>query len=218
LDRVFLELHMDLEECFQAFSRAIESVNVIIATYKDDLLGDVQVFPSDGTVGFGSGLHGWGFTVQTFAKMYASKFGIPRTKMMARLWGDNFFNQDSKKWSTKQFDDKGKKIDRAFCAFILKPINTLFEAIMNDKTDVYQDMLKKLSINLNKDAKELKGKPLLKAVMQEWLPAGDALLHMICNHLPSPYVAQRYRVENFTLVLWMMIVLVLSVLVIPMVL
>lgn len=43
LDRIFLELHMDHEEAFQTFSRAIESVNVVIATYKDDLLGDVQV-------------------------------------------------------------------------------------------------------------------------------------------------------------------------------
>ena len=32
--------------------------------------------------------------------------------------------------------------------------------------------------------------------MQTWLPAADALLGMICNFLPSPAVAQRYRVEN----------------------
>ncbi len=43
LDRTLLELHMDLEMSYQTFSRAIESVNVIIATYKDELLGDVQV-------------------------------------------------------------------------------------------------------------------------------------------------------------------------------
>ena len=35
-------------------------MNVVIATYKDDLLGEVQVYPERGTVGFGSGLHGWG--------------------------------------------------------------------------------------------------------------------------------------------------------------
>src|SRR5438876_6242837 len=34
LDRLFLELQMDLEQCYQTFSRAIESVNVVIATYK----------------------------------------------------------------------------------------------------------------------------------------------------------------------------------------
>jgi len=32
--------------------------------------------------------------------------------------------------------------------------------------------------------------------MQAWLPASEALLGMIINHLPSPVVAQRYRVEN----------------------
>jgi elongation factor 2 len=98
LDRMFLELQTDPEQAYQTFNRAIESVNVVIATYKDDLLGDVQVYPSDGTVGFGSGLHGWGFTIQRFAKMYAAKFGISRQKMMAKLWGDNFFDQNAKKW------------------------------------------------------------------------------------------------------------------------
>ena len=67
LDRIFLELQMDLEQAYQTFQRAVESVNVVIATYRDDLLGDVQVYPEHGTVGFGSGLHGWGFTVQRFA-------------------------------------------------------------------------------------------------------------------------------------------------------
>jgi elongation factor 2 len=78
----------------------------------------------------------------------------------------------------------------------VKPIQTLFDAIMNDKRDVFVPMLSKLGINMSKEALEEKGKPLLKLVMQEWLPAGDALLQMIVNHLPSPVEAQRYRVEN----------------------
>ena len=31
--------------------------------------------------------------------------------------------------------------------------------------------------------------------MRRWLPAGDALLHMITIHLPSPVTAQKYRCE-----------------------
>ena len=98
LDRIFLELHMDRDPSYHTFRPATESVNVVISTYRDDLLGDVQVDPEHGTVGFGSGLHGWGFTVQKFANMYASKFGISRQKMMQKLWGDNYFDQATKKW------------------------------------------------------------------------------------------------------------------------
>jgi len=197
LDRVFLELHMDAEEAYQNFARAIESVNVIIATYKDEKLGDVQLYPDKGTVGLGSGLHGWGFSIPKFANMYAKKFGIGYEKMMEKLWGDNFFNTKTKKWS-KQMHPKGQniKLERAFCQFIVKPIATLFDAIMSEKKDVYTKMLTRLNVTIPKDAVELVGKPLLKRVMQTWLPAAETLMNMIINFLPSPRVAQNYRMEN----------------------
>jgi elongation factor 2 len=196
LDRVFLELHMDPEEAYQNFNRAIESVNVIIATYKDEKLGDVQLYPEKGTVGLGSGLHGWGFSIPLFAKMYASKFGIEYEKMMEKLWGDNFFNAATKKWSKQMVNPKGGKLQRAFCQFILAPIATLFDAIIGEKKDVYTKMLTKLQVTIPKDALELTGKPLLKRIMQTWLPAADTLMRMIVNYLPSPRIAQAYRMEN----------------------
>jgi len=196
LDRVFLELHMDPEEAYGNFNRAIESVNVIIATYHDEKLGDVQVTPERGTVGLGSGLHGWGFGVGIFADMYAAKFGVSKEKLMGRFWGDNFFNPKTKKWTKKQYTPANKKLDRAFCMFILRPISNLFDAVMNNKKDVYVKMLKKLGVTIPKDALELTGKPLLKRIMQTWLPAAVTLLRMIVNHLPSPRVAQGYRMEN----------------------
>jgi elongation factor 2 len=44
--------------------------------------------------------------------------------------------------------------------------------------------------------KTLTGKPLLKHIMQKWIPAADAILEMIVVHLPSPAVAQAYRVDT----------------------
>jgi len=171
LDRIFLELQMDLEQCYQTFSRSIESVNVVIATYKDDLLGEVQVYPERGTVGFGSGLHGWGFTIQKFATMYAAKFGVTRAKMMKRLWGDNFLSNDTKKWTHASTAKAGQKGDRGFCVFVLTPIETLFRSIMDGKKEIYEPMLPKLGITVPKENREDVGKPLLKVCMQEWLPA-----------------------------------------------
>ena len=86
VDRALLELQVSKEDLYQSFSRTIESVNVVISTYFDKALGDVQVQPYQGTVAFGSGLHGWGFTVRQFAVKYAKKFGVDKSKMMERLW------------------------------------------------------------------------------------------------------------------------------------
>jgi len=192
LDRIFLELHMDGESAYQSFRRAVESVNVIIETYKDDGFVDCQVHPPDGTVGFGSGLHGWGFNMNKFAEMYAAKFGVAHEKMMQKLWGDNYFNPKTKKWTTR---DNGK-LKRAFVMFIFDPIAKLCEAIMEDKPEIFNKMLEKLQVKIPKDAQELKGKPLLKRIMQTWLPAAESLLQMIVNHLPSPVESQPYRCEQ----------------------
>merc|ERR1712000_566750 len=58
MDRALLELQLESEDAYQSFQRTIESVNVVISTYEDEALGDVQVYPNRGTVAFGSGLHG----------------------------------------------------------------------------------------------------------------------------------------------------------------
>lgn len=196
VDRALLELQVSKEDLFQSFSRTIESVNVIISTYHDAALGDVQVYPEKGTVAFGSGLHGWAFTLRQFAARYAKKFGVDKDKMMLKLWGDNYFNPATKKWTTKGTDEKGKPLERAFNMFVLDPIFRIFDAVMNFKKDSIAPMLEKLDIKLLQEERELEGKALLKVIMRKFLPAGDSLLEMIVINLPSPATAQRYRVET----------------------
>src|SRR5271170_4259445 len=78
MDRALLELQLGQEELFQTFQRIVENINVIIATYGDDdgPMGPIMVDPSVGNVGFGSGLHGWAFTLKQFSEIYAEKFGV----------------------------------------------------------------------------------------------------------------------------------------------
>ncbi|KAK4235862.1 P-loop containing nucleoside triphosphate hydrolase protein [Achaetomium macrosporum] len=195
VDRALLELQVSKEDLYQSFSRTIESVNVIISTYLDKALGDVQVYPEKGTVAFGSGLHGWAFTIRQFAIRYAKKFGVDRNKMMERLWGDNYFNPATKKWS-KSGTHEGKQLERAFCQFILDPIFKIFSAVMNFKKDEVATLLEKLNLKLPAEDRDKEGKQLLKAVMRTFLPAADCLLEMMILHLPSPVTAQKYRAET----------------------
>ncbi|GJV42161.1 elongation factor 2 [Tanacetum coccineum] len=185
---------VDGEEAYQTFQRVIENSNVIMATYEDPLLGDVMVYPEKGTVAFSAGLHGWAFTLTNFAKMYAAKFGVDEPKMMERLWGENYFDTKTKKWTTKNTGSATCK--RGFVQFCYEPIKQIISTCMNDQKDKLWPMLDKLGVNIKSDEKELMGKALMKRVMQSWLPAATALLEMMIFHLPSPHIAQRYRVEN----------------------
>jgi elongation factor 2 len=197
VDRALLELQVSKEDLFQSFLRTIENVNVIVSTYHDAALGDVQVYPENGTVAFGSGLHGWAFTLRQFARRYAKKFGVDKDKMMAKLWGDNFFNPATRKWTKTADAGEGKPpLERAFNMFVLDPIFKIFDAVMNYKKDAIGPMLEKLDVKLTQEERDLEGKALLKVVMRKFLPAGDSLLEMIVINLPSPATAQRYRVET----------------------
>jgi len=201
MDRALLELQLGAEELYQTFQRIVENVNVIVATYADDdgPMGVVRVDVNNGSVGFGSGLHGWAFTLKQFAEMYAAKFGVETDKMMKKLWGESFFNPKTKKWSKEKAEDN----KRSFCMYVLDPIYMVFDAIMNFKKDQTEKLLAKLTTAdgklvkdvLKAEEKELEGKPLMKAVMRSWLPAGEAMFQMIVIHLPSPVTAQKYRAE-----------------------
>merc|ERR1711878_210021 len=118
-------------------------------------------------------------TLKQFAEMYAAKFGVDTDKMMKKLWGESFFNPKTKKWSKEKSDDN----KRSFCMYVLDPIYMVFDAIMNFKKEQTEKLLGKLTTASGKlvkdvlktEEKELEGKPLMKCVMRNWLPAGDAM-------------------------------------------
>ena len=153
------------------------------------------MYPEKGTVCFSAGLHAWAFTLTVFADMYAKKFGIPKEKMMTKLWGDNFFDPKTKKWTKK--NTGAETCQRGFCQFVYQPIKKIIDGCMNDQKDKVFQNLEKLGVlaKLKPEDKELTGKPLMKRVMQTWLPAHEALLEMMIFHLPSPALAQKYRAE-----------------------
>lgn len=209
VDRALLELQLTGEEIYQNMRQAIENVNIIIESYR---FGDFnwQVDPVKGTVAFGSGLHQWGFTLKHFSRFYAAKFNTTEDKMAEKLWGDWVFaTVDGKsKWvssgsvNTNRGVDQATGSKRAFVAFIMDPIMSMFQAVMNNELNKKGvpkafNMAENVGVTLTEDEKKtLTGKALLKRIMQKWLPAADAILEMIVVHLPSPATAQAYRVES----------------------
>jgi elongation factor 2 len=95
--------------------------------------------------------------------------------MMEKLWGDNFFDPTTKKWTKKPTGADSCK--RGFVQFVYDPIKTIIEAAMNDNKVKLFGLCDKLGISgkLKSEDKELMGKPLMKRIMQAWLPAHEVI-------------------------------------------
>ncbi|KAJ2456666.1 translation elongation factor 2, partial [Coemansia sp. RSA 2424] len=194
VDRALLEHRLAQEDLYQSFRRVIENVNVTTSTYQDkNAMGSQLVSPELGTVAFGSSTQGWCFTLRQFATRYAKELGIERSKLMAKLWGDNFYDSQTKTWSTQSSDATGKNADRGFNLLVLDPIYKLFGASLEGDADKALALADKLGIILTAEEHTLADKALLTAIMGKYLPAADALVEMFCICLPSPAKAQSYR-------------------------
>ena len=184
---------------YQNFLRVIENVNVIVATYENEEMTKaddgqtLQIDPLNGTTAFGSALFGWAFTLTKFSETYAKKFGIEQSKMMLKLWGDNYFDQKAKKWKNHSKGDDDSTLKRAYVSFCMEPVIRLCKATMNDQMDKVTTMCKALGIPMKADEMKMQGKHLMKNVFQKWINAAEALIEMIVLKLPSPVKAQAYR-------------------------
>lgn len=211
MDLAMSAQQLNPEEMYQTFQRVIESVNVIICTYgggekksETNPLGDIQVDPTIGNVGFGSGLHAWAFTTKQFADMYSKKFKMESKDLMKKLWGDNWFNP-KKKIPERDANGKPKKDkdgntiftdkkgawqatkptneafhDRGFVAFCLKPIWGIFELCMNPELEGTEGHIPKI-----KELAAKMGVTMKKADTDKCTRAKDWLKLFLRTYLPA---------------------------------
>jgi len=71
----------------------------------------------------------------------------------------------------------------------------MLKACKGADIDSVVKMTSNLGVKLTSEERELEGKALMRCVMKRWLPAADAMLDLIDEHLPSPDVAQKYRTD-----------------------
>ena len=195
VDRGIHELMVSGETVYQKFIKIVENANVIISTYQSEDMPNNQVYPEKGTVAFGSALVGWAFTINEFARMYSKKLKVDENILVKKLWGDHYYDPESKKWLTTEKNESGKTLKRGFCQYIMDPIIKLSRALSEGKEEVYTKMLEGVGIKLTTEEKYLQGRDLSRRCFQKWIMAADALLDMIVAHLPSPKIAQVYRCQ-----------------------
>ncbi|CAM0958539.1 unnamed protein product [Alopecurus aequalis] len=165
-----------------------------VESNKDEQLGDVRLYPHNGSIVFSSGLHGWAFTLTDIAKTYAPKIRMDESKCIEKLWGDHFYNKITKKWTTENTDPRN--CVRGFVYLCYDPIKKIIGACMSDDKATLWQLCGELGLRMCNAEKELSGLALVKCVLKAWLLASTALLEMTIFHLPCPSEAQKYRVDK----------------------
>ncbi|QKF94107.1 eukaryotic translation elongation factor 2 [Fadolivirus algeromassiliense] len=193
MDRYIFELSLSPEEAYNRIVNILNTVNSIISTYQSENSElKLELSPELGNVFFGSGLHGWGFGLHTFSRLFAKKLGTDEKTFVKKLWGENYFDPDTKKVTSQSMRD-GKPFERTFCKFVIGPVFQLVKAIMDKDSTTYVRMLDSFGVKLSDKDMQKPEKELYKYSLRKALPIADALLYGIVNHLPSPKQAQQYR-------------------------
>ncbi|KAI0249552.1 Calreticulin family-domain-containing protein [Lactifluus subvellereus] len=192
IDRLILELRLPPADAFYKIKHTIEEVNTYISGI--DPSPDLRLSPERGNVCFASTDMGWCFTLRSFAQMYAETYGTLDVVAFAdRLWGDIYFNNNTRKFTRKAADPESP---RTFVQFVLEPLYKLYSQVLSEETDSLKDTLAELNIHLKPVMYKMDVRPLLKAVLDQFFGPTTGLVDMIVEWIPDPVMGAVAKVER----------------------
>ncbi len=156
---------------------------------------DLQLGPERGNVAFASTQMGYCFTLRSFAKLYAETYGagVDVDAFAQRLWGNIYYNAESRNFSRTAPDAESK---RSFVHFILEPLYKIYSAVLSSDTESLKRTLAKLGIRLKPAVYKIDVRPLLKIVLNQFFGPSQGFVDLVVDHVPSPREAAEARLAK----------------------
>jgi 116 kDa U5 small nuclear ribonucleoprotein component len=132
VDRLILELKLPPQDAYYKLTHTIQEVNRIISDSIDSTNISSyplqRISPELNNVIFASAEHGWSFSLLSFATLYSNrnKGQIDAAAMAKRLWGDWYFNEETKAFSKTR---PHPSTPRTFIQFILDPVYKIYSQV-----------------------------------------------------------------------------------------
>jgi U5 small nuclear ribonucleoprotein component len=195
MDRLILELKLPPQDAYFKLKHVVEEVNTVIENTIPGRGESRRVSPEKGNVAFACSSMGWCFTLESFAKMYATSYpSIIASDFALRLWGDIFFNPKSRKFTRKGTEEGSK---RSFVNFVLDPIYKLYAHTIGESPGDLKETLATLGIQLKPSQYKTDAKVLLKLVCEQFFGPAHGFVDMVVQHVPSPAEGARRYLEKF---------------------
>ena len=184
MDRLILELKIPPADAYFKLKHVIEEVNTVIENTMPGMGEKLRVSPEKGNVAFACSSMNWCFTLQSFAKMYATSYqGVNASEFSRRLWGDVFFNPQCRKFTRKGIEEGAK---RAFVTFVLEPMYKLYSHTLSESPEELRETLASLGVTLKSSQLHSDAKLLLKLVCEQFFGPVGGFVDMVVEHIPSP--------------------------------
>merc|ERR1719376_483438 len=184
IDRLIMELKLPPQDAYYKLRHIVEEINALLSLYSDE--EDIKpLSPVKGNVCFASSQYSICFTLKSFASLYAETYGnsINANELAKRLWGDVYFHNKTRKFTTKPPHGTAQ---RSFVEFILEPIYKLFAQIVGDVDFCLPRLCDELNIKLTKQESKMNIKPLLRLICSRFLGDFNGFVDMLAQHVPSP--------------------------------
>uniref|UniRef100_T1IZJ9 Uncharacterized protein n=1 Tax=Strigamia maritima TaxID=126957 RepID=T1IZJ9_STRMM len=164
-NRLVLELKLPPQDSYYKLRHIIEEINGLLSTYSEE---SDTVSPLLGNVCFASSQYNMCFTLKSFANIYSQSHGgrINANEFARRLWGDIYFNNNTRKFTKKPPHATSR---RSFVEFILEPLYKLFAQVVGDVESSLPRILDELGVHLSKEEMKMNIRPLLRLISSRFL-------------------------------------------------
>jgi len=182
LKTILQEVNTEISSLITMEINTMIEKNPSIATKREKLIEKMEeqyyFAPEKGNVVFASALDCWAFSIDTYSEFISQKLKLDKKLVKKHLWGDYYYSGAKKSFFPLEPNDDSR--NTAFVKFALEPLwkeyNHLVELVGANNTARYEEIKSKIKDKLSKQ-----------------MPLDSCVLSLVVKFLPSPKVAQKFR-------------------------
>lgn len=224
VDRLILELKLPPEDAYYKLRNVIDSVNAYVAHQSNGRYP--RLSPDRGNVVFASSLHGYAFTLESFATQYLDQLdfdyaggeggdpsfddkhkagglgkNLTPEAFARRLWGNAYLDPKTKTFRRRAGDcnpdpETTSMPKHTFVRFVLEPLYKMYALCVGESEKDVERAFRGLGVLLGKDQLRASARPLMRAALGRYFGVSTGFVDTVVHHIPSPAAAAKGKVAR----------------------
>jgi U5 small nuclear ribonucleoprotein component len=210
IDRLVLELKLPPDDMYHKLRNVIDSVNAFVTHQSNGR--HPKLSPDRGNVIFASSMHGYAFSLESFANQYLDHLDVhyieddDRDAMggfknhsglgknlsvetfTSRLWGNAYLDPRSRTFQRRAADcapdpETGLAPKRTFVQFVLEPLYKMYTLCLGESEKDAEKAFRSLGVLLGKEELRASARPLMRAAFRKYFGVSTGFVGSVVKHM-----------------------------------